>query len=58
MIWGCAVPACPPPAPVRPRARRAYLSAGTRGPWAAGERMLGAPGWLRRPMATKQEENL
>lgn len=48
-------PACPPPAPVQPRARRAYLSAGTRGPWAAGGRLRGAPGWLQRSVAAEQE---
>lgn len=58
MMLGCAVPACPPPAPVRPRARRAYLSAGTRGPWAAGGQMRGGPGWLRRRVAAEREENL
>lgn len=58
MIPGFAASACLPPTPVQPQARRAYLSAGTRDPWAAGGRLSGAPGWLWRPVAAEQEENL
>ena len=47
--------------PARPGAApgpRAYLSAGARGPWAAGGLLHGAPGGLRRPVAAEQAENL
>lgn len=49
MILGSAVPAFPLPAPVQPRARRAYLSLGAHGPLAAGgdarcSRLAPAPG--------------
>lgn len=53
MILGSAVLACIPPAPVQPRARRAYLSLRARGPWAAGGRLRGAPGWLRWPQSRR-----